>query len=92
MQASGQRARAYQRAVLDLAEAAVLAPRVGTIFSGAIVERAPGDASRGVVMLRDPAIEASVSARVELPLGADVRVTLVQADPVRRITRFELAG
>lgn len=92
MQTSGQRARAYQRAVLDLAEAAVLAPRVGTIFSGAIVERAPGDATRGVVMLRDPAIEASVSARVELPLGADVRVTLVEADPVRRITRFELAG
>ena len=45
----------------------------------------------GTVIVRDPAIEASVSGNASLPLGADVRVSLVEADPVRRVTRFELA-
>jgi hypothetical protein len=33
-----------------------------------------------------------VSSHTALPLGADVKVTLVEADPVKRMTRFELAG
>ncbi len=77
---------------LTVAEAAVLAPRVGEIFNGAIVEVAHDDPGKGTVIVRDPAIEASVSGSVNLPLGADVRVSLVEADPVRRVTRFELAG
>jgi exoribonuclease R len=92
MQASGQRARQYEKAVLDLAEAAVLAPRVGESFEGAIVEVAHGDPTRGIVIVRDPAIEASVSATSAMPLGAEVRVNLVEADPARRTTRFELAS
>jgi exoribonuclease R len=90
MQASGHRARQYEQAVLDLAEAAALALRIGEQFDGAIVEVAP-DASRGVVMLRDPAVEASVSGASALPLGADVKVTLLEADPATRTTRFVLA-
>ncbi len=91
MQVSAQRARQYEKAVLDLAEAAVLAPRVGETFAGAIVEVANGDPAKGVVIVRDPAIEASVSGTSALRLGAEVRVTLVEADPVKRVTRFELA-
>ncbi len=91
MQASGHRARQYQRAVLDLAEAEVLAPRVGETFAGAVVEVAPNDPRKGVVIVRDPAIEASVSGTSALSLGADVKVKLVEADPVKRSTRFELA-
>lgn len=91
MQASAQRARQYEKAVLDLAEAAVLAPRVGETFGGAIVEVAHGDPARGIVIVRNPAIEAAVSGTSTLPLGAEVRVTLVEADPVKRVTRFELA-
>jgi exoribonuclease R len=45
-----------------------------------------------MVIVRDPAIEASVSSTSSLPLGADVKVKLVEADPVKRSTRFELAG
>jgi len=90
MQASGHRAHQYEKAVLDLAEAAALASRVGEQFDGAIVEVAP-DASKGVVMLREPAVEASVSGSPALPLGADVKVNLVEADPVKRVTRFVLA-
>jgi len=92
MQASGHRASQYQKAVLDLAEAAALAPRVGETFAGAIVEVAANAPTKGVVIVRDPAIEASVSSSASLPLGADVKVKLVEADPARRSTRFELAG
>jgi exoribonuclease R len=90
MQASGHRAHQYEKAVLDLAEAAALASRIGEQFDGAIVEVA-ADASKGVVMLREPAVEAGVTSTSTLPLGADVKVTLVEADPVKRVTRFALA-
>jgi len=92
MQASGHRAGQYESAVLNLAEAAALAPRVGEIFQGAIVEVAHDDPARGKVIVREPAVEAGVSGQGRLPLGADVKVSLVEADPVRRVTRFELAG
>jgi exoribonuclease R len=91
MQASGHRARQYEKAVLDLAEAEALATRIGDIFAGAIVEVAAHDPRKGVVILRDPAIEASVSSASALPLGADVKVKLVEADPIKRTTRFEVA-
>jgi len=92
MQASGHRAGQYESAVLNLAEAAALAPRVGEVFDGAIVEVARGDPAKGTVIVRNPAVEAGVSGSGNLTLGADVRVSLVEADPVRRVTRFELAG
>lgn len=90
MQASGHRAGRYESAVLNLAEATVLSPRVGEVFRGAIVEVAHDDPVRGKVIVREPAVEAGVSGSSSLPLGADVRVSLVEADPVRRVTRFEL--
>ncbi|MDQ6645988.1 MAG: RNB domain-containing ribonuclease [Pseudomonadota bacterium] len=89
MQASAHRAHRYEKAVLDLAEAAALAPRIGEIFSGAIVEVSGKDARRGTVILRDPAVEAAVSATSELPLGEVIRMRLAQADPIRRLTQFE---
>ncbi|CAM5529229.1 RNB domain-containing ribonuclease [Rhodanobacter lindaniclasticus] len=92
MQTSGHRAGQYESAVLNLAEAAALASRVGEVFSGAIVEVARDDPGKGTVIVRDPAVEAGVTSSTPLPLGADVRVSLVEADPVRRLTRFELAG
>lgn len=42
-------------------------------------------------MLREPAVEAGVTGSAALPLGADVKVTLVEADPSTRVTRFALA-
>jgi exoribonuclease R len=92
MQTSGHRAGQYESAVLNLAEAVVLAPRVGEVFPGAIVEVARDDPRKGTVIVREPAIEASVSGSTALPLGADVRVSLVEADPVRRVTRFALGS
>src|SRR3546814_4830185 len=62
MQASSQRAGRYENAVLDLAEAAALAPRVGEVFEGAVVEVDRKDRRRGEMMLREPAIMARIEA------------------------------
>ena len=88
MQASALRAHKYEKAVLDLAEAAALAPRVGEIFSGAIVEVSDKDPCKGTVILREPAVEAAVSAASALPLGEVIRIRLVKADPIHRETQF----
>ena len=91
MSDADRRASRFERAVLDLVEAVTLAPRVGEVFDGAIVDVQRNDPRQGVVMLRDPAIEAPVASQSPLPLGEAVRVRLVEADPARRLTRFELA-
>ena len=44
------------------------------------------DPSRGTVMIEDPAVEAS-TASGPLPLGTEVTVTLVEANPVTRTVR-----
>ncbi len=49
---SARRSRAYERAVVDLVEAGVLASRVGEEFDGAIVSVEDKDPRRGAVMLR----------------------------------------
>jgi exoribonuclease R len=91
MQASSQRANRFERAVIDLTEAITLAPRIGETFAGAIVELGR-DPTQGVAMLRDPAIEAPVTADVPLPLGEDVALQLIEADPAQRSTRFRFRG
>jgi len=91
MSEADRRASRFERAVLDLVESVTLAPRVGDVFDGAIVDVQRNDPRQGVVMLRDPAIEAPVASQSPLPLGDAVRVRLAQVDPARRTTRFELA-
>ena len=86
MQASGHRSGGYERAILDLVEAGVLAPRVGEQFDGVIVEA--GDKG-GQVVIQDPAVEAPVSG-ASLPVGQDVKVTLASADVATRKVAFTL--
>lgn len=88
MAAADQRAGRYERAVIDLAEALVLAPRIGESFDATIVELDARDPHRGTVMLHALAIEAPVSAEEVLPLGEVVSVRLDQADPARRTIAF----
>lgn len=88
MRESGRRARAYERAVMDLLEAASLAGRVGDVFTGVIVEADEDEGRRGEVMVRDAAILAVVESAVRLPVGEEVPVRLVDADPARRSVRF----
>jgi exoribonuclease R len=91
MRDSDRRANRYERAIVDLVEALVLAPRLGETFVGTLTSRTPADARVGTVMLRELAIEARVTGASPLPVGADLPVRLVQADPVRRLVAFELA-
>ena len=91
MAVSSQRAGRYERAVIDLAEALVLAPRVGDTFEASIVDVDDRDANLGVAMLHALAIEAPVRAEGdgELPLGEVVRVQLERADPEQRAILFK---
>src|SRR5690606_37236308 len=92
MQTSSQRAGRYENAVLDLAEAIALAPRVGETFEGAVVEVYGKDPRRGDIMLAGPAILARIESDADLPLGDRVRARLVEADPGSRRIRFAFAG
>ena len=91
MQEASRRANAYENAVLNLVEATVLKDQVGSVFAGVVVAVDHDDKKKGDVVVEEPAIEASVTATQALPLGSEVQVRLVEADPERRTVRFELA-
>jgi exoribonuclease R len=90
MAAADRRAHELDRAVVDLAEALVLAPCVGRTFDAVVVD---DDDRAGVVQLRDPAVRARCRHRggAALPLGGPLTVRLVEADPLRRGVVFEPA-
>ena len=88
MRESGRRANQYENSVLNLVEAAVLAPRVGESFPAVIVEVDEQDERRGEVTIQDPAIEAVVVGAAPLPLGQDVTVRLSTADVATRKVEF----
>ena len=85
MQASSRRAHAAERAVVDLVEAAILAPRVGEEFQAVIVD-VDGKGKGGVVQLADPPVIGRADGR-DLPLGEQVRVRLSAADVDSRADR-----
>lgn len=88
MAGADRAAAALARAGVDLAEALVLAPRVGERFPAAVVERG---AERGVVQLVDPPVRARCDGP-DLPLGATLTVELVTADPASRTVLFRPAA
>lgn len=85
MGAANQRDGAVGRAVVDLAEAVVLASRVDDELD-AVVVGDEGDRGSSLQIVEPP-----VRARIEeqLPLGASVRVRVVGADPVARRVDLE---
>jgi exoribonuclease R len=84
MAAADHRAHALDRAIVDLAEAMVLAHRIGETFEGVVVESGPRG---GTVQLADPAVRGKVDG-ADLPLGKLLSVTLTEADPLKRVVRF----
>ena len=90
LRASASKARSYERAILDLVEAGVLADRVGEMFAGVVVDVDDKDPHRGVVVVHDPDVEARVVSSAPLPLGTDVQVRLTVADVQARKVEFEL--
>lgn len=91
MAGSTRKANHYERAVLDLVEAAVLREYVGETFDGVVVEVDDRDQRKGDVTIREPAVEAPIRDDRDLPLGTDVQARLTAADPQTRTIRFELA-
>jgi exoribonuclease R len=71
--------------VVDLLEAAVLAPRVGEAFPAVVLSQG----REGLrVQVTDPPVIADAGGAAED--GAQVRVRLTRADPTKRDVRFEL--
>jgi exoribonuclease R len=92
MQESSRRASSYENAVLGLVEAAILHKQVGERFTGVVVAVDDKDETKGDIVIQEPAVEGTVTAKEPLPLGTEVQVTLVEADLDRRTVRFELAS
>lgn len=91
LQDSARRAGSYERAVLDLLEAAVLADRIGEQFDGVVTSVREDEPSQGVVVLAEVGVEAPVSSDRPLPLGEDVEARLTRADVAARKVAFTLA-
>jgi exoribonuclease R len=87
MTAAARRSGELERAGTDLAEALVLAPRVGEHFCAAVVE---SGRRHGVVQLSDPPVRARCDG-ADLPLGTQLDVVLVKAEPATRTVLFRSA-
>jgi exoribonuclease R len=79
MAETGRVASAADRGAVDLAEAVLLADRVGQVFEAAVVDD-------DQIALDEPPVRARCTG--ELMPGERVRVRLTDADPVKRLVRF----
>lgn len=86
MASTTRRANEFERAAIDLAEAVVLADRVGEVFDAAVVDAAD-DGRSGVVALDDPAVRAKCAGE-GLVAGTRTRVRLVEANSSTRTVSF----
>ena len=73
-----------ERAVIDLAETAILAGREGEVFAAVVTDLGENGAR---IQLCDHAVVARVTAHNVLP-GTRIAVRLAQADPVQRTLAF----
>jgi exoribonuclease R len=85
MDETGRHAAAVSRAVVDLVEAVVLAPRVGEVLTGTVVDL---DDDRVTVLLRSPAVIARLDG-TGYELGSQLDLRLIAADPVARRVELE---
>lgn len=84
MASAGGRERQAERAAVDYVEAAVLADRVGEVFTGTVIDVREG---RATVQLADPAVVAPLDAD-GATAGERIAVRLSEADPAGRRVRF----
>lgn len=85
---SDRTAKKYERAIIDLLEAFLLADRVGHTFTGTVTE-IDKNKTKGTVVIAEPAVEAKIRG-TELPLGQEVQVQLASADPALGAVEFAL--
>ncbi len=92
MDESDRKAHAYERAIVSMVEAGLVAEQVGSEFDGVITDVDDREQTRGIVALSSVAIEGRVTGSTALPLGQPVRVKLIQADIAAGTVAFELVG
>ncbi len=80
LQKAGGRESGANRAAIDLVEALVLRPLVGTDLKVSVVS---SDDEGSTVVCREPAIESRIQGH-QLPLGDEVTVRIDAADPTTR--------
>ena len=90
MEESSRRSRKYERGIVDLVEAMVLAPRIGQDFRGVLIDVEPSR-DEGKLQLSAPAVEARVRGR-RLQLGAEATASLVAADLIKGVVEFRILG
>ncbi len=88
LQRADQLAKRYERAVIDLVEVFLLRDRIGETFDGTVVE-VDEKGARGEVVIKEPAVTARIRGD-QLPLGQEVPVKLVSADPDQGVVEFAL--
>lgn len=88
MEECDRKANAYERSIVSMVEAGLVADRLGEEFEGVITDVDARDPSRGIVALSALAIEGRVSGTAALPLGQPVLVKLVEADIAKRVVGF----
>jgi exoribonuclease R len=91
MDEADRRANAYERSIVSMVEAGLVADQIGQEFDGVITDVDEKENARGIVALSKFAIEGRVTGSA-LPLGQRVRVRLVEADIAKRSVSFELVG
>ena len=93
MSRSGQRAAGFERAAIDVVEAALLNGRVGDVFSGVVVDLDGKDPRKGHVLVDEPTVRGTVRGGAsELPLGEAVEVRLTEVSIEDRRVVFHLHG
>jgi exoribonuclease R len=80
MSAGDKRARAVERAAVDLVEALILQGREGERFDAVVVDE-------GLVQLREPAVRGRLEGAAPEP-GSEVSVRLDRSDPATRTVSF----
>ena len=92
MDEADRKAHAYERSIVSMVEAGLVADRIGSEFDGVITDVDERDTTRGMVALTTDAVEGRVTTTgtTPLPLGQRVRVKLVEADIAKRTIAFKL--
>ncbi len=89
MESTEQKAKKYEREVVNLVELALLRSRDGMIFDAMITE-VDEKRERGEIVITDPAVEAVVRGP-GLRLGDEIKVRLIAAELARGTVVFEPA-
>ncbi len=89
MQESGQKASAYERGAVNLAEALVLVDKVGEVFDAVVIDVYPRN-GQGTVQITEYAIQARIPDTDPASVGRRVRVRLDGVDLVRGAVDFSV--